>query len=147
MIRAAVDCNVLVYAELEPETDKGKRAHRIIAACAPRGILAVQSLLEFVAVIRRKRPASLKSALAKVKAWEVVFEIAPTSQRIAAYALGLVEAHQCQVWDAVIWSAVNEAGASIFFSEDLQDGFDKNGMRAINPFLLDEAQLLSSIGD
>jgi predicted nucleic acid-binding protein len=146
MIRAAIDSNILVYAELEPETDKGNRAHRLIATCAPRGILAIQSLLEFVAVIRRKRPASLKSALAKAQTWVAVFEIAPTSQRIATNAFGLVEAHQFQVWDAVIWSAVNEAGASIFFCEDLQDGFAKDGMRAVDPFRLDEAQLHSLLG-
>ncbi len=146
MIRAAIDSNILVYAELEPETDKGKRTHRIIGACAPRGILAVQYLLEFVAVIGRKRPASLQSAIAKVQACAGVFEIAPTSQRIAANALALVEAHKFQVWDAVIWSAVSEGGASIFFSEDMQDGFSMDGMRAINPFVIDEAEILSAIG-
>ena len=104
------------------------------------GILAVQTLLEFVAVIRRKRPASLKSAIAKALAWASVFDMAPTSQRIATNALDLVDAHQFQVWDAVIWSAVKDAGADIFFSEDPQDGFAKDGMRAINPFLVGEAE-------
>jgi predicted nucleic acid-binding protein len=141
MIRAAIDSNILVYAELEPETDKGQRARQVIASFAPRGILAVQTVLEFVAVIRRKRPASLKSALDKARAWSEVFELAPTSQRTAASALQLIEAHQFQIWDAVIWSAVSDAGARIFFTEDLQDGFARDGMRAINPYSMDEIQL------
>ncbi len=146
MTRAAIDSNILVYAELEPETGKGQRAQHIIASFAPRGILAVQTLLEFVAVIRRKRPESLHSALVKARAWSEVFELAPTNQRVAANALDLVEAHQFQVWDAVIWSAVNDAGASIFFSEDLQDGFSRDGMRAMNPFPMDETQLRTIAG-
>src|SRR5262245_19257699 len=132
MIRAALDSNVLVYAELEPETDKGKRAHQIIAAFAPRGIIAVQSLLEFIAVVRRKRPASLPSAFLKVSAWRAVFETAPTTQLVADAALDLVRNHRFQVWDAVIWTAVSGAGAAVFFSEDLQDGFARNGMQARN---------------
>lgn len=68
MIRAAIDSSILVYAELEPETDKGQRARQVIASFAPRAILAVQTVLEFIAVIRRKRPASLKSALDKARA-------------------------------------------------------------------------------
>jgi predicted nucleic acid-binding protein len=141
MIRAGLDSNILVYAELEPETDKGKRSQHIIASFAPRGILAVQSLLEFIAVVRRKRPESLASALQKVRAWSTVFETAPTTQPIAATALDLVRDHRFQTWDAVIWAAVSDAGASVFFTEDLQDGFSRGTMRARNPFAMSDADL------
>ncbi len=146
MIRAALDSNVLVYAELEPESDKGKHAQSLIALCAPRGVLAVQTLLEFVTVVRRKRPQSLDSALAKARAWGGVFETAPTTWRIGESALRLMTEHQFQLWDAVIWTAVREAGASVFFTEDLQDGFARDGMRACNPFARDAAALRSIVG-
>ncbi len=134
MIRAAIDSTILVYAELEPESEKGKAAHAILEAFAPQGILAVQTLLEFVAVVRRKRPESLESAFAKTRAWSTVFDVAPTTQNGLAGALEMVRSHQVQVWDAVVWTAVREAGARIFFSEALQDGFSMGGLAVVDPF-------------
>src|SRR5262245_20018375 len=104
MIRVALDSNILVYAELEPESEKGALARRRIAEAAPSGIIAVQSLLEFVAVIQRKRPESLPSALLKVGAWTAVFETAATTRIVAEQAMALVRSHGFQVWDAVIWT-------------------------------------------
>ena len=139
--RFALDSNVLVYAELEPKTDKGGRAQRVIGAGAPHDVIAVQALLEFIAVIKRRRPESLPSAMLKVSAFASVFEIAPTTLDVASTALALVRDHKFQVWDAVIWTAARNAGATIFLSEDLQDGFTLDGMRAVNPFALTEAEL------
>ena len=34
----------------------------------------------------------------------------------------------------MIWTAAREAGATVFLSEDLQDGLAIEGMRVINPF-------------
>jgi len=140
-VRATLDSNILVYAELEPETEKGARARRVIAEAAPRGILAVQALLEFVAVVRRRRPASLESGLAKVAVWSAVFETAPTTAVVARNAAALVRAHDLQVWDAVIWSAARAAGASIFLSEDLHDRLAIDGMRVVSPLTLSIAAI------
>src|SRR5947209_3182991 len=131
--RATLDSNILVYSELEPDSNKGVRASALIRAAAPTGVLAVQALLEFMAVVRRKRPDRLDAADAKVEAWTRVFEIAPTTSRVARSALDLSRAHGLQIWDAVIWSAAQDAGATVFLSEDLQDGLALGGMRAANP--------------
>jgi predicted nucleic acid-binding protein len=145
-MRATLDSNILVYAELEPETPKGARAQRIIEMSAPRGVIAAQALLEFVAVVRRRRIESLESAVVKVDAWATVFEVAPTNALILGKAMSLVRDHQFQVWDAVIWAASREAGATHFLSEDLQDGLALDGMRVVNPFKLTQAELKSRFG-
>lgn len=54
MIRIALDSNILLYAELEPDSDKGALAADTIAAAALRGILAAQVLGEFLNVVRRQ---------------------------------------------------------------------------------------------
>jgi predicted nucleic acid-binding protein len=82
-----------------------------------------------------------------VEAWSQVFETAPTTSLIMADALGLVNSHQFQVWDAVIWSAARAAGATVFLSEDLQDGMSLDGMRVVNPFLRSEAELSARLAD
>jgi predicted nucleic acid-binding protein len=135
-VRATLDSNLLIYAELEPESDKGLLSRDVIARAAPHGVLTVQALLEFLAVVRRRRIASLPSAMAKVEAWSRVFQTAPTTSRVAAAAARLVAAHGFQVWDAVIWSAAHAAGATLFLSEDLQDGLSLEGMRVVNPLVI-----------
>jgi predicted nucleic acid-binding protein len=145
-VRATLDSNIVVYAELEPETPKGIRAQRVIEMSAPRGVIAAQALLEFVAVVRRRRIASLQSAISKVEAWSTVFEVAATTNLVAAKALTMVRDHQFQVSDAVIWSASREAGATLLLSEDLQDGLLLDGMRVVNPFVLNDADLASFFG-
>lgn len=139
--RPTLDSNILVYAELEPETAKGALARSIIAAAAREGVLAVQAMLEFLAVVRRRRAQSLPSAIVKVAAWSTVFQTAATTELVARDAAVLVREHGFQVWDAVIWSAARGAGARLFLSEDLHDGLVLGGMRVANPFQLERREL------
>ena len=145
MTRVSLDSNVLIYAALEPQTMKGRHAQDLIARADARGVLANQALLEFVAVVRRRAPTLIAQAIAQAEAWSKTFETAPTTDRVTAEALSMVHVHQFQVWDGVVWAAARQAGAAILFSEDLQDGFAKDGMRALNPFTIDASDLQSLI--
>jgi predicted nucleic acid-binding protein len=145
MARAALDSNILIYAALEPSSAKGLRAAETVQRASGRGILAAQALLEFVAVVRRRAPALTAQAIGQVEAWSTVFEVAPTNNLIASKALTMVRDHQFQVWDAVIWCASREAGATVFLSEDLQDGIIFSGMQVVNPFHRNETDLAELI--
>ncbi|HEV2366163.1 MAG TPA: PIN domain-containing protein [Caulobacteraceae bacterium] len=140
-MRATVDSDVLIYAELEPESEKGSHAQAAINLAAPRGILAIQALLEFLAVVRRRKPERIESAYAKVFAWSEVFVTAPTTDSVVSLSASLVRRHRFQIWDAVIWAAARAAGAEVILSEDLQHGLSLEGMRAINPFRLENEEL------
>lgn len=140
-VRVSLDSNILVYAVLEPGSDKGRRAIEVVDRASPRGILATQALLEFVAVVRRRVPALTSKATTQAQAWAAVFETATTTTKVAEAAYRLVAAHQFQVWDAVIWSAARMAGATILLSEDLQDGLVLDGLRAIDPFRISRQTL------
>lgn len=140
-VRATLDSNILVCAELQPKQRKGIAAQRVIEIAAVNGVIANLALLDFVTFVRRRLPTSIPSAIAKVEAWAQVFETAPTTSLIMADALRLVNAHQFQVWDAVIWSAARAAGATVFLSEDLQDGMTLDGKWVVNPFSRSEAEL------
>ena len=137
-VRTALDSNILIYAALEPGSDKGLRAAEGIRLATDRGVIAAQALLEFVAVVRRRAPSLTAQAIAQVEAWSAVFEVAPTTNLVTAAALTIVQDHQFQVWDAVIWSAARAVGATLFISEDLKDGLVLDGMRAVNPFAMSE---------
>ncbi|MDX2238006.1 MAG: PIN domain-containing protein [Hyphomonadaceae bacterium] len=146
MIRASLDSNILIYAALEPQTAKGKAAADLIARVAPRGVIANQALLEFVAVVQRRAPSLVGQAIRQVDLWSKAFETAATNDRVVAEGLEMMSQHHFQVWDAIIWAAARQAGASVFFTEDLQDGFAKDGMRACNPFVRDAAALQAIVG-
>lgn len=140
-MRASLDSNVLVYAALEPQSDKGRRAADVIKRAAVRGILAAQAQLEFVAVVRRRAPDLTGRALAQVDAWASVFETAPTTAAVVRDALEFVRDHRLQVWDAVICAAAAAAGADVLFSEDMHDGLTLSDMRVVNPFARSEGEL------
>jgi predicted nucleic acid-binding protein len=142
VLTATLDSNILVYAELEPKTPKGLSAQRVIDVTARGGgVLANQALLEFVAVVRRLRPESLPSAVAKVEVWSKTFITVATSDTVMQAALLMVQRHRFQVWDAVIWAAARAGGASLFLSEDIQDGLYLDGITVVNPFSRTEAEL------
>ena len=133
-VRCALDSNILIYAALEPGSEKGQRAAEVIRLAAPSGVLAVQALLEFVAVVRRRAPELTAKAIQQADAWAAVFEIAPTDAAVMTSAARLVASHRFQVWDAVIWSAAEAAGATVLITEDLHDGLQLGTMSALNPF-------------
>lgn len=145
--RAGLDSNIFVYAALEPASDKGAQANALITRTSEKGVLATQALLEFVAVVRRRKPHLTVQAIKQAESWGDVFEIAPTTPAVTAAAFRLVEAHQFQVWDAVIFSAARLAGARFFFSEDLQHGVSFEGVRVINPFVATEVEIKAALGE
>lgn len=132
--RVALDSNVLLYAELEPDSVKGQRATEIIGAVASRGVLPAQAIGEFLAVVRRRRPDALAEALRQAEAYREVFIVVPTEADILLAAADFAQRYQLQYWDAVIWQAAMRGGAAILLSEDMQDGFAVGGLRIVDPF-------------
>jgi predicted nucleic acid-binding protein len=134
MIRIALDSNILIYAEVEPETEKGRRAAEIILLAAQNGVIPVQVFGEFLRFIQRRAPAAFASACAQVDVYSSLFVTPATSDEILSLAMEIAEAHGLQVWDAVICAAAERAGARVLVTEDLQDGRDLAGLRILNPF-------------
>lgn len=139
-MRASIDSNILIYAALEPGSPKGRRSAAVITRAAPHGVLAAQSLLEFVAVVRRRKPTDLGRAIAQAEAWARVFEVAPTTEHVMHGAYRLISRHGLQVWDAVIWSASAASGADVRVTEDMHSGLTLDGVRAVDPFPLDVSE-------
>jgi predicted nucleic acid-binding protein len=49
-------------------------------------------------------------------------------------ALGAVKTHRLAFWDAMLWAAAQRAGVRYLLSEDLQDGFELDSVKFVNPF-------------
>lgn len=145
MIRIALDSNLLVYAELEPESDKGRLAADVIISAASDGVIPAQVLGEFLRVVQRKAPAALPEAIRQAGLYRATFLTPSTTDETIAEAVELALARRLQLWDAVICIAASRAGALVLLSEDLQDGGTIAGLRVINPFEPTNQRLITDL--
>ena len=60
--------------------------------------------------------------------------VVPTTADILDRAFLLAANHGLQTYDAIIIGAAAEVGCIILYSEDMQHGFEWNGVQIINPF-------------
>lgn len=134
MTRVALDTNILIYAELEPESDKGQRAAGLILRASSDGVIPVQALGEYLHFVRRRAPLALGEAMQQAAIYSATFLAPATTSDIMGAAAELARAHHMQLWDAVVCAASAAAGATVLLSEDMQDGRVLNGLRIVNPF-------------
>lgn len=131
----ALDSNLLVYAESDPDPLKGSHAVAVIAAVVRSGgVVSAQVFGEFLNVIRRKRPERFPLAIRQVEALSTLLTVVDTSPEVLLRAADIASRHKLQFWDAVIWSASAKGGARVLLSEDMQDGLRIGAVTAINPF-------------
>jgi predicted nucleic acid-binding protein len=134
MTRVALDSNILIYAELEPESEKGTRSIDLILRSARNGVIPVQVFGEFLRFIQRRVPAMFDNAVRQVSIYEAAFLTPPTTLDVIDTACVLARTHRLQLWDCVVCAASAEAGAKVLLTEDLQDGRTLDGLRLMNPF-------------
>jgi predicted nucleic acid-binding protein len=132
---AALDTNILVYAEGVNGKPMQQAARAIVAKLAPEStLLPVQTLGELYAVLIRKAGFSRAKARDAVLDWGDTFPLIETSSSVLLQAMELSAGHRLGFWDAVILSAAADAGCRLLLSEDLQEGFTWSGVTIANPF-------------
>jgi predicted nucleic acid-binding protein len=130
--KAFFDTNVLVYI-VGQEDERTAVAEALVAG---GGVLSVQVLNELAAVARRKLGLTwdeVGEALAAIR----VLCPSPVALTIETHEAGLRIAAQYQlhIYDALVAAAALEAGCTMLYSEDLQDGQVIDGCLTIrNPF-------------
>jgi predicted nucleic acid-binding protein len=134
MIRVAIDSNVLIYAEFEPDSAKGIRSTELILQAARNGVIPAQVLGEFLRFVQRRLPASFEDAVRQAVLYQSVFLTPPTTDAIINKASELARVHRMQLWDGVVCAASAQAGAKALLTEDMQDGRIIDSLRLLNPF-------------
>jgi predicted nucleic acid-binding protein len=127
------DTNVLIYAVAENDP-RNTRAEELLAS---GGVLSVQILNEFVSVARRKILMSWRDVLRALDAFRILCPSPlPLTIEIHEASLKIAQRHGYNVYDALVVAAALQAGSTILYSEDLQDGqiIDQQ-LRICNPFL------------
>ena len=145
MTRVALDSNVLIYAELEPESEKGRSAADLILRAARDGVVPAQVLGEYLRFVQRRMPAAFEQAIQQTSIYQAAFLTPPTTHATINKASELSRAHGMQLWDCVVCAASLDAGAKVLLTEDMQDGRTIDGLRLINPFDAANAEAVEAL--
>ena len=125
-----IDTNVLIYAQGVDE--RSETARRVVLA---GGVISVQVLNEFAAVLRRKfllEWAVIADALADVRT--ALGPVRPIGVEIHTRAVELARSHGFAFYDAPIVVSAFDAGCDPLLTEDFQTGRRVNGLTIVNPF-------------
>jgi predicted nucleic acid-binding protein len=134
-VRFTVDSNILVYALDASEADKHAMALDIMTRAPLLDFFLVsQCLAEFLNVVRRKHVASFASAIEQASLWAQTVPVLATDAGHVLKGAAFAARHKMQLFDSIIWQVARSAHATLFLSEDCQDGFEADGMRIVNPF-------------
>lgn len=145
-MRFTLDSNVLVYAVDAAQPEKRAVARKILLKGRfLDAILTAQALAEFLNVVRRKNLTVFPLARAEAARWAALFPVATTTWDVVAAAARFAEEHNLQLWDCVIWQAARSLQASVFLSEDMQDGFTMDGMTVLDPFKPENGDKLATL--
>lgn len=133
MVAVGLDSNLLVYAEIHADSDKGRRSISLVERSVG-GVIPAQALGELLRVTQRKAPALFSGVCDGLDRYRRNFRIPQTTDSTIAAAAALALEHKLQFWDCVICVAAAQAGAAVLLSEDMQDGMDIRGLKIVSPF-------------
>jgi len=138
--RFSLDANLFFYAIDENDPARHKRAVALIEEAAVHHdcIVALQAYCEFFATVTRKRGMPIAEAQAQIADWQTLFTTVYPNPGSLRQAIDAVARHNLSFWDAMLWSVVRDAGATVLLSEDFQSGRDLGGVRFCNPFSVDD---------
>jgi predicted nucleic acid-binding protein len=133
LIRAALDTNILVYAQGLGDDARIAAARSLIARAAGGALIVpVQALGELFRVLVRKGGMEPDKAAEAVARWRPGATVQDTTSDHEHRRRGRLRG--LQIWDAVMLAGAEAAGADLLLTEDVYDGFVWRGVTVSNPF-------------
>ena len=128
-MRPFLDTNLLVYAQTsDPRSAAARQA--ILAG----GVISVQVLNEFAAVLRRKFKRDWDEIAEAVADVRITLDpVRPISLETHMAAVDLAREHGFSFYDALIVASALEARCDTLLTEDLQTGRSIQGLTILNP--------------
>ncbi len=134
-----VDTNILGYCYDNTAPTKQERAIHIVdrIARSQTGLISTQVLSEFYNTLTRKLSPRMTATEAERACREMLaaFWVWPTGMSVIQGAWRGVRQHGFNYWDALIWAAAREAGATTVLTEDFTSGSAIEGVTFLNPFI------------
>ncbi len=129
---AFFDTSVLLYLL----SNDARKADRVEALLAQRGIISVQVLNEFAVVALRKVGLPLRDIKEILDTIRAVCTVEPLTVTTHDRGMEICERYKFSFYDSVMIAAALIAGSKVLYSEDMQHGqvIDRQ-LRVVNPFL------------
>jgi predicted nucleic acid-binding protein len=139
-VASFIDTNILVYAEANDEPAKQTAALALLRRLklTDSGIISTQVLQEFANVALRKMQLDANHVRKQLSAHQQ-FEVIQVTPAIIHGALDLYQTRSLSFFDALIVQAASAAGCDTLYSEDLNAGEIINGVKIVNPFVVQNA--------
>jgi len=129
-----LDTNILIYAYSDTELEKKKRALSILAFESV--VISTQVINEFVWIMNRKFNVEFDSLKIIIDNLFDLYKVCIISQASIQRAIEFSKRFSFSHWDSLMLASALEAGCTIFYTEDLQDGQNvDNQIVIINPFI------------
>jgi predicted nucleic acid-binding protein len=131
------DTNILLYAEIDDETQKHKIAKELVKKAIASGDphINAQVINEFTVNIHKSGKA-LPDVEIIVSEFLENFTVHPLAIHICQNAFRIARRYAFSFWDSLIIAAAIDAGCAILYTEDLQDGQIIDGILTVrNPFV------------
>ncbi len=142
--RFFLDTNLFVYSFDSDSSAKAHRARQLIrrALTTRTGIVSYQVVQEFfnVALKRFGVPMTVPDAEQYLATVFRPLLAVYASQSLFSEALHITSRYRLSWYDSLIVAAAVEAGCSILYSEDFQDGFRIGDLDIQNPFTQNPGQ-------
>ncbi len=140
--RSLVDTNIVVYAYDLDDPVKHAIAVALMERLADQGrlVLSSQVFNEFCSVMMKpSRPGRLDPDQLSIllRRLESLGEVVPVTSSMTFRALEAIQRNGLSFWDALIWAAAAENDLPVVYTEDFQAGRVVEGVRFVNPFLVD----------
>ncbi len=131
-----VDTNVLIYAVSPSAGEAGKRRRARELLRGGGLAVSVQVLQEFYSQTTRPNRAVPLTHSQAMKFLDSIREFPVQDVTLGVFRAGVGNSRRFKVsyWDGAILAAALACGCDVVYTEDLNDGQDYGGVRAINPF-------------
>ena len=129
---AFFDTSVLLYLL----SNDARKADRVEALLAQRGIISVRVLNEFAVVALRKVGLPLRDIKEILDTIRAVCTVEPLTVTTHDRGMEICERYKFSFYDSVMIAAALIAGSKVLYSEDMQHGqVIGRQLRVVNPFL------------
>ncbi len=145
-VLAALDSNIIIYAEDVFADARHAAAQALIENAHDDSlVLPLQAVGEAMNWLVRRGGVPKAIAAERMSDWTSQFPTQATTLEVFNAGRVLISHHGLQVWDAIILASAAEAGSDMLLSEDMQHGFEWQGVTVINPFLAEPHPMLKQL--
>ncbi|HQC73263.1 MAG TPA: PIN domain-containing protein [Candidatus Competibacteraceae bacterium] len=129
---AFIDSNVWLYAFMDESSPKHAPAKALIEQ--DRVVLSTQVVNEVCNNLIRKAGYTEPEIQQTIQNWAAVYQILDVTLPMIRQASVLRIAYRLSYWDSLILATAQDAGCSVVYSEDMQDGLRIGALTLRNPF-------------